>query len=82
MGASLGAVASLTTAWRYPGIFGNLLLQSGSFVLDNTGPRRRDPLFDQVAAAMQANADTIYVNGSCGNDNWAGTSRHGVLEKG
>ena len=54
MGASLGAVASLTTAWRYPGVFGNLVLQSGSFVLDNTGPRRRDPLFDSVAAAMQA----------------------------
>jgi enterochelin esterase-like enzyme len=53
MGASLGAVASLATARRYPGVFGNLLLQSGSFVLDNTGERRRDPLFDRVAAFMQ-----------------------------
>jgi enterochelin esterase-like enzyme len=71
MGASLGAVASLATAWRHPGMFGNLLLQSGSFVLDNTGPRRRDPLFDQVAAVMQAYsaapgrpANRLYV--SCG----------------
>ncbi len=54
MGASLGAVASLATAWRHPGVFGNLLLQSGSFVLGNTGPRRRDSLFDPVAAFMQA----------------------------
>ena len=71
MGASLGALASLITAWRHPGVFGNLLLQSGSFVLFNTGPRRRDPLFDQVAAVMQAYcvapgrpADRLYV--SCG----------------
>ena len=27
-----------------------------------------------AAAAMQANADTFYVNGSCGNDAWTGTS--------
>lgn len=31
MGASLGAVASLHAAWRYPGRFSRLLLQSGSF---------------------------------------------------
>ena len=71
MGASLGAVASLISAWRHPGVFGNLVLQSGSFVLSNTGPRPRDPLFDRVAAVMQAYcaapgrpADRVYV--SCG----------------
>lgn len=71
MGASLGAVAALATAWRHPGVFGHLLLQSGSFVLTNSGPRRRDPLFDVVAAFMQAYranpgrpADRVYV--SCG----------------
>ncbi len=26
------------------------------------------------AAAMQANANTLYVNGSCGNDDWTGMS--------
>lgn len=31
MGASLGAVAALHTAWRHPGTFGGLLLQSGTF---------------------------------------------------
>ncbi|MCB1052711.1 MAG: enterochelin esterase, partial [Acidobacteria bacterium] len=29
MGASFGGVASLSTAWYYPGMFGRLLLQSG-----------------------------------------------------
>jgi enterochelin esterase family protein len=31
MGASLGAVAALHTAWRHPGTFTGLLLQSGTF---------------------------------------------------
>lgn len=31
MGASLGAVAALHTAWRHPGAFAGLLLQSGTF---------------------------------------------------
>ncbi|MEC7987888.1 MAG: alpha/beta hydrolase-fold protein, partial [Myxococcota bacterium] len=31
MGASFGGVSSLYTAWKYPGIFQKLLLQSGSF---------------------------------------------------
>jgi enterochelin esterase-like enzyme len=71
MGASLGAVASLATAWRYPGVFGNLLLQSGSFAFSDIGPHRRDPVFDPVAAFMNAYranpgrpADRLYV--SCG----------------
>ena len=34
LGASLGAVASLATAFRYPGVFGGLVLKSGSFILD------------------------------------------------
>jgi enterochelin esterase-like enzyme len=71
MGASLGAVASLATAWRYPGVFGNLLLQSGSFAFSDIGPHRRDPVFDPVVAFMntyRANpgrpADRLYL--SCG----------------
>jgi enterochelin esterase family protein len=71
MGASLGAVASLGTAWRYPGVFGNLLLQSGSFAFSDIGPHRRDPVFDPVVAFMNAYranpgrpAERLYV--SCG----------------
>jgi len=48
MGASFGAVASLSTAARYPGRFGRLLLQSGSFAFTDIGPGRRGPVFDPV----------------------------------
>ena len=29
------------------------------------------------AATMQANADTFYVNGSCGDDSWTGRTEAG-----
>ena len=48
MGASFGGVASLHTAWRYPGMFGRLLLQSGSFAFSDLGGHTRGPLFDPV----------------------------------
>lgn len=48
MGASFGAVASLATAWAYPGSFGRLLLQSGSFAFTDIGGNRRGPAFDPV----------------------------------
>lgn len=48
MGASFGAVASLSTAWRFPGYFGNLMLQSGSFVFTDIGSHDRGPVFDNV----------------------------------
>jgi enterochelin esterase-like enzyme len=48
MGASFGAVASLATAWRHPGIFGKLLLQSGSFVFTDIGPHDKPSVFDPV----------------------------------
>lgn len=48
MGASFGAVASLATAWRHPGFFGRLLLQSGSFVFTEIGEHDRGPMFDPV----------------------------------
>ena len=54
MGASLGGVASLATAWRYPGVFGNLLLQSGSFAFSDIGKHRRDPVFDPVVELINA----------------------------
>jgi len=49
MGASFGAVASLATAWRHPGVFGRLLLQSGSFAFADIGHHKRGPVFDPVA---------------------------------
>ena len=53
MGASFGAVAALSTAWRRPGFYGRLLLQSGSFAFTDIGDRNhRGPLFDPVVAFM------------------------------
>lgn len=49
MGASLGAVASLATAFRYPGVYGAVALMSGSFVFDRGLLKTRDPLFTRVA---------------------------------
>ncbi len=50
LGASFGAVASLHCAWRHPGFFGKLLLQSGSFVFTEIGDHGRGPVFDPVVA--------------------------------
>jgi enterochelin esterase family protein len=52
MGASFGAVASLSTAWRYPGVFDRLLLLSGSFAFTDIGPHERGPAFDPVVEFM------------------------------
>lgn len=52
MGASLGAVASLTAAWRRPGVFGRLLLKSGSFMVTETGYQSRDPVFERIYHVM------------------------------
>ena len=49
MGASFGAVAALSTAWRHPGVFNRLLLQSGSFAFSDIGDHNRGPSFDSVA---------------------------------
>ena len=40
---SFGAVAALSCAWRYPGFYGRLLLQSGSFAFTDIGQHRRGP---------------------------------------
>jgi enterochelin esterase family protein len=72
MGASFGGVASLSTAYRYPGFYGRLLLQSGSFAFTDIGRRnRRGPLFDRVVEFMnrfreepKAIAERVFV--SCG----------------
>ncbi|NNF61232.1 MAG: enterochelin esterase [Gammaproteobacteria bacterium] len=52
MGASFGGVAALHTAWRNPGLFGRLLLQSGSFAFSDLGRHQRGPVFDPVVQFM------------------------------
>jgi len=52
MGASFGGVASLSAAWRHPGVFGRLLLQSGSFAFTDIGSNPRGPAFEPVVAFM------------------------------
>jgi enterochelin esterase-like enzyme len=71
MGASFGAVASLHAAWRHPGRFGRLVLQSGSFAFSDIGHHRRTPAFDPVARFVNEfrrrpgqPAERIYL--SCG----------------
>ena len=54
MGASFGAVASLSTAWRFPGAFDKLLLQSGSFAFTDIGEHWRSVEFDPVVKFMNA----------------------------
>ena len=55
MGASLGAVASLSTAFRFPGVFGGLVLQSGTFILNEGKLERRDhPVFRRTARLSKA----------------------------
>lgn len=72
MGASFGAVAALSTAFRYPQAYGSLLLQSGSFVFTDIGnDHGGGPAFDPVVkfvnryrAAPRRVADKVFV--SCG----------------
>ena len=54
VGASFGGVASLHAAWRHPGVFDNLLLQSGSFAFTDLGRHHRGPAFDPVVKFMNA----------------------------
>jgi enterochelin esterase-like enzyme len=72
MGSSFGAVAALSTAYRYPQVYGSLLLQSGSFVFtDDDKDHDGGPTFGQVVrfvnryrAAPRRVADRAFV--SCG----------------
>ena len=72
MGASFGAVAALSAAYRYPRVYGSLLLQSGSFVFTDIGNAHGGgPPFEPVVkfvnayrAAPRHVADRVFV--SCG----------------
>ena len=52
MGASFGGVAALHAAWRYPQLYGRLVLQSGSYAFSDIGRHQRGPVFDPVARFM------------------------------
>ncbi|UJH70029.1 esterase family protein [Ornithinimicrobium sp. INDO-MA30-4] len=72
MGASFGAVASFSVAFRNPEMFGSLILQSGSFVFTDIGNYHKGgPAFDPVVKFMNRYrdkptkvTDNIYM--SCG----------------
>jgi enterochelin esterase-like enzyme len=72
MGSSFGAVASLATAYRYPEVYGSLLVQSGSFVFTDIGnDHGGGPAFEPVVrfinryrAAPRRVAGRMFV--SCG----------------
>jgi enterochelin esterase-like enzyme len=72
MGASFGAVASLSAAFRYPEVYGSLLLQSGSFVFtdignDHGGGTPFDPVVrfvNRYRADPRRVADRVFM--SCG----------------
>jgi enterochelin esterase-like enzyme len=72
MGASFGAVAALSAAYRYPKVYGSLLLQSGSFAFTDIGhDHGGGPAFEPVVrfvnryrAAPRRVADRAFV--SCG----------------
>jgi enterochelin esterase family protein len=55
MGSSFGGVASLSTAVRYPAVFGSLILESGSFVFTDIGAEHGGgPVFDPVVKFVNA----------------------------
>jgi enterochelin esterase family protein len=54
MGASFGGVTSLYTAWKNPGIFHKMLLQSGSFAFTDIGEHGRGELWDSVVEFVNA----------------------------
>jgi enterochelin esterase family protein len=71
LGASFGAVAALHTGWLFPGFFGRLLLQSGSFVYQDRDATAHGPELEPVVAfqtLFRANprkpSDRVYI--SCG----------------
>lgn len=71
MGASLGAVASLHAAARFPEFFGRLLLLSGTYAFTDLGHHKKGPALDPVVNFINSYrekpfrlAERIYM--SCG----------------
>lgn len=57
-GASFGGVSSLYTATRHPGVFGRLLLQSGSFAFTDIGDHARGELWDPIVKFVNGFRDS------------------------
>jgi enterochelin esterase family protein len=69
MGASYGAVAALAAAWRHPGVFNRIMLQSCSFAFPDTPEYERvsavDPVVEFVSAFPEERpAERVFL--SCG----------------
>jgi enterochelin esterase family protein len=69
MGASYGAVAALAAAWRHPGVFNRITLQSCSFAFPDTPEYERvsavDPVVEFVSAFPEERpAERVFL--SCG----------------
>ena len=55
LGASLGAVASLSTLFRFPGVFGGAVLNSGTFIVDDALlDTRSHPVYRRAARLVSA----------------------------
>jgi enterochelin esterase family protein len=57
MGASYGAIGALGTAWRYPGVFNRLMLQSCSFAFPDTPEYERVSAVDPVVELVSTFPD-------------------------
>jgi enterochelin esterase family protein len=57
MGASFGAVSSLFAAVRHPGVWGRLLLQSGSFAFTDVGEHARGRMWDPIVGFVNGLRD-------------------------
>jgi enterochelin esterase family protein len=71
MGASFGAVSSLFATLRHPGVWGRLLLQSGSFAFTDIGDHERGAMWDPIVKMVndfRANPPKIdaHIYQSCG----------------
>ena len=71
MGASFGAVASLYAKVQHPGVWGRLLLQSGSFAFTDIGDHQRGPVWDPIVRFVNGFRDSprhlhARVYASCG----------------
>jgi len=87
MGSSFGAVASLSTAVRYPDTFASLLLESGSFVFTDIGDDHGGgPAFHPVVRFVNAfrarprKMEVRYVEARDGHnwENWRDRLRDGL----
>jgi enterochelin esterase family protein len=70
MGASLGAVAAWHTAWRHPGLFAAMVLQSGTFALE-PHPELDEPMYRSIHRFVQTALEEPRTGGvavmqSCG----------------